>query len=290
MKRVIFNQKGGVGKTSVTCNLAAAFAVEGRKTLVVDLDAQANATQYLLGPGAKLNRTIADFFESTLTFKLFKDSLAEALTQAPQANLWVIPAERALAELQPKLEGRYKIFKLREAVEALIKAEKFDEVLFDTPPALNFYSMSALMAADLALIPFDCDAFSADALLAVNDVIEEVALDHNPGLRPEGVVINQFQAQAKLPQNAIDALTAQGFNVLRPYLSSSIVMRESHAAHQPLVYFRPKHKLSEEFLALARGLVKSAEAPDAGDQTSKTPSGKRATKGSKDRAVMQGEE
>ncbi len=261
MKRAIFNQKGGVGKTSITCNLAAAFAKAGRKVLVIDLDAQANATQYLLGTSSvDITRTIADLFASTLSFKLFKDSLKEALYRTAFDNLWIVPAERSLSELQPKLEGRYKIFKLREAVDALAEEMGFTDVFFDTPPALNFYSMSALIAADRVLIPFDCDAFSAEALRQVMEVIQEVAADHQPSLRAEGVVINHFQAQAKLPLEAIANLVTQGFQILHPYLSTSIIMRESHAVHLPLVNFKPKHKLAEEFMQLARGLMQNEAA------------------------------
>ena len=189
-----------------------------------------------------------------MSFKVFKDSLREALYKTPFDGLWLIPAERSLGELQPKLEGRYKIFKLREAIHELTKELGFTHVFFDTPPALNFYSMSALIAADRVLIPFDCDAFSAQALLQVMDVVHEVATDHRPELVAEGVVINHFQAQAKLPLEAIQSLTSRGFKVLAPYLSTSIVMRESHAAHTPLVHFRPKHKLAAEFAGLAAAL------------------------------------
>ena len=256
MKRSIFNQKGGVGKTSITCNLAAAFAKSGRKVLVVDLDSQFNATQYLLGNLAKeVTHTVADFFESTLSFKLFGDSLKQALYKTSFDNLWIIPAERSLAELQPKLEGRYKIFKLRDAVDTLVKDLSIDDVFFDTPPALNFYSMSALMASDRVLIPFDCDAFSGEALAHVMDVIEEVAADHQPNLRAEGVIINHYQTQAKLPGEAIELLKSKGYPVLSPYLSTSIIMRESHAAHVPLVHYKPRHKLSEEFNDLATKLI-----------------------------------
>ncbi len=259
MKRAIFNQKGGVGKTSITCNLAAAFARSGRKVLVVDLDAQANATQYLLGDEAKkVTHTVADFFESTLGFKLFRETLKEALYRTPHDDLWVVPASKTLSELQPKLEGRYKIFKLREAIDGLIEDLGFDDVFFDTPPALNFYSMSALMASDRVLVPFDCDAFSADALKQVREVVQEVASDHAPDLKTEGVIVNHFSATAKLPQETIDALTADGFTVLKPYLTTSIVMRESHAAHVPVVYFKPRHKLAEEFIALAETLMPEA--------------------------------
>ena len=271
MKRAIFNQKGGVGKTSITCNIAAAFARAGRRVLVIDLDSQSNATQYLLGRGAsEVTKTVADFFESTLSFKLFGDPLREAVYKTAFDNLWVVPAERSLSELQPKLEGRYKIFKLRDALSALVTDMGFDDVFFDTPPALNFYSMSALMAVDRVLIPFDCDAFSAEALQQVMSVIEEVASDHQPSLVAEGVVINHFQAQAKLPQDAINGLLEKGYKVLTPYLSSSIVMRESHAAHVPLVFFRPKHKLSEEFSQLAQTLMGTAK-PTAVARPAKRP-------------------
>ena len=261
MKRAVFNQKGGVGKTSITCNLAAAAARSGKKVLVVDLDSQANATQYLLGDQRHaVSRTVADFFESTLGFKLFRETLPEALYKTGHDGLWIVPASKALSELQPKLEGRYKIFKLREAIDGLVQDSGFDEVFFDTPPALNFYSMSALMASDRVLIPFDCDAFSADALLQVQEVVNDVAADHQPNLKTEGVIINHFQAQAKLPLEAIQAIVGKGFTVLEPYLSSSIVMRESHAAHMPLVYFRPRHKLAEEFMALATSIGAAAPA------------------------------
>ena len=193
----------------------------------------------------------------------FKNNLNDAVYRTPFDNLWIVPAERSLSELQPKLEGRYKIFKLREAVDELMSEHGFEEVFFDTPPALNFYSMSALMASDRVLIPFDCDAFSAEALLQVMDVINEVAADHQPDLKAEGVVINHFQAQAKLPTAAIDALVKQGFNILKPYLSSSIGMRESHAVNIPMVFHKPKHKLSQEFTALALGLLKAKGATKA---------------------------
>jgi chromosome partitioning protein len=255
-KRIVFNQKGGVGKTTIACNLASAMAKQGKKTLVIDLDSQSNASHYLLGPSHKEKpKTISDFFESTLSFKLFKNSLKDCLYPTQFKNLWVIPADRALAELQPKLEGRYKVFKLREAVDELILSDKFDQVFFDTPPALNFYTMSALMAADSVLIPFDCDAFSAEALEQVREVVSDVRADHQPDLAIEGVIINHFQPQAKLPLQAIFEVAAKGFKILKPYLSTSIVVRESHAEHCPVVFFKPGHKLCGEYELLAKTLI-----------------------------------
>ena len=271
MKRAVFNQKGGVGKTSITCNLAAAFAKAGRKVLVVDLDSQANSSQYLLGERMdRVQHTVADFFASTLSFRLFQDSLMDTIYESAYPGLFVIPASEALKELQPKLEGRYKIFKLGEAIEVAIQKLGFDDVFFDTPPALNFYSMSSLLAADRVLIPFDCDAFSEDAITGVMAAVQEVASDHRPDLIVEGIIVNHYQSQAKLPKLAIERLQLRGLPVLEPYLSSSILMRESHGAGVPLAFFKPSHKLSLEFAALAAFLY----AGEGEAIAAKTPSKK----------------
>ncbi|NRA44232.1 MAG: ParA family protein [Oligoflexales bacterium] len=261
MIRVVFNQKGGVGKTSITCNLAASLAYIGKKVLVIDLDSQCNSSQYLLGDAyIDCKRTVADFFESTVKLNIFGNSLREAVQKTKYENLWLIPSSSNLADLQTKLESKYKIFKLKQALTELIDARAYDEVLIDTPPALNFYSMSSLISADRVLIPFDCDAFSAHAILQVMDTVEEVAADHQPNLKVEGIIINHFQAQAKLPREAIDSLLAKDFPILTPYLSSSILMKESHGKNKPLVFMKPNHKLSQEFLDLAKKLVHTGKS------------------------------
>ncbi len=217
MKRAVFNQKGGVGKTSITCNLAAAFAKAGRKVLVVDLDSQANSSKYLLGSRMeRVNNTVADFFNSTLSFRLFQESLMDTIYESEYPNLYVIPSNEALKELQPKLEGRYKIFKLGEAIDVAIEKMGFDDVFFDTPPSLNFYSMSSLLAADRVLIPFDCDAFSEDAIHQVMQAVQEVASDHRPELEVEGSIINHYQAQAKFPRLASSVCSSRVLRSLSP--------------------------------------------------------------------------
>jgi chromosome partitioning protein len=240
--------------------------------LLVDLDAQGNSSSYVLNThrvaGAK---TIADFFNSTLSFSLFKDSLRMAVTPSPFKNLSVIPADLALQELQPKLEARYKIFKLAEAIAALVHEDGYDQVVFDNPPALNFYSMSSFLASDRVLVPFDCDAFSSEAVDRVMQVVREAAFDHKPELHIGGVIINQFQSTAKIPQQAIEKLQQKGYPILKPY-STSIVMRESHAAHTPLPWFKPSHKLTLEFQELAKALLVSSKPAGAAKAPAKSAS------------------
>ncbi len=255
MRRVVFNQKGGVGKSTIVCNLAAVAAHAGRRTLVVDLDPQANSTAYLLGvSGAEGRAGAAALFEQTLGFRLFREEPSAFVHPTPFPALFLLPASRQLEELQPKLESHYKIYKLREALAAL--AGGFDEVWIDTPPALNFFTTSALIAAQRCLIPFDCDDFSRRALYALLEVVREVKADHNPELEVEGIVVNQFQSRAALPRRLVEELRGERLPVLEPCLSYSVKVRESHQESRPLVYLQPDHKLARQFVQLAENLAR----------------------------------
>jgi chromosome partitioning protein len=249
MRRVVFNQKGGVGKSSIACNLAAVSAAQGYRTLVVDLDAQANSTHYLTGlSGDEIPMGIADFFKQTLSSGPFAKKGTVDIYETPFDNLHVVTATAELADLQPKLEAKHKINKLRKLLDSL--SEDYERIYLDTPPALNFYAVSALIAADRVLIPFDCDSFSRNALYGLLREIEELKEDHNEGLQVEGIVVNQFQPRASLPQRLLDELIAEGMPVLPVNLMSSVRMRESHQACMPFIHLYARHKLSLLFVEL----------------------------------------
>lgn len=248
MRRVVFNQKGGVGKTTIVCNLAAISATRGQRTLVVDLDAQCNASQYLLSSRPEQAQAgTADFFEETLKRGRQDSDLTSFITATPFENLHLMAAHPDLEEIRVKLEAKHKIYKLRDALDRL---EGYDAVYIDTPPAMNFFSQSALIAATHCLIPFDCDDFARQALYNLFDAIAEIEEDHNPGLIVDGVVVNQFQTQAKLPTRLLAELRAEGHPLLDTHITSSIKVRESHEASIPLVYLAPSHKLSKQYEAL----------------------------------------
>jgi chromosome partitioning protein len=252
MRYVVFNQKGGVGKSTITCNLAAISAAQGLRTLVIDLDPQGNSTRYLLGAAADDPRdTAAEFFDQTLKFVLRNQGAEEFITATPFENLYVLPSSPRLEELHGKLESRYKLYKLRDALAAL---EGYDRIYIDTPPALNFYTRSALIAAQGCLIPFDCDDFSRRALYSLMDSVQEIQADHNPDLVITGIVVNQFQPRANLPQRLVQALIDEGLPVLQPYLSASVKIKESHEQALPMIHLDARHKLSVEYLALHAGL------------------------------------
>ena len=106
------------------------------------------------------------------------------------------------------------------------------------------------MAAEKCLIPFDCDEFARHALYSLLDNVNETRMDHNEGLQVEGIVVNQFQPRASLPKKMVEELEAENLPVLKNKISSSVKMRESHNESIPLIHMAPKHKLTQEFLAL----------------------------------------
>ncbi|MBV1774207.1 ParA family protein [Burkholderiaceae bacterium DAT-1] len=249
MKRVIFNQKGGVGKSTIAVNLAAIAASQGQRTLLIDMDPQCNASRYLLGDAIEgVELTIADFFEQTLALTLRPRPAREYVVTTDWDNLSVICSHPEINDLQAKLESRHKIYKLREALNGL--SDDYDRIFIDTPPAYNFFTQSALIAADRCLIPFDCDEFSRQALYALRSNVSEIQADHNPDLSIEGIVVNQYQPRASLPVRMVEALRAEGLPVCNAMLSSSVKIRESHEYGKPMIHLDPKHKLSQQFVAL----------------------------------------
>ncbi|BBH53658.1 ParA family protein [Fluviispira sanaruensis] len=245
--RVIYNQKGGVGKTTLAVNLAACAAKSGKRTLLIDSDPQGNASSYILGNDKYPDSTLADYYESCLHLNIFRQSIFEYITLNTKIpNLHLVASNRELEDLRTKLENKHKIMKLREG----LKNNTYEQVYLDPPPANDFFSLACLIAATEIIIPIDCDAFSIRAATEIKNTIEEVRQDHNPNLKVLGIVVNQFQKGTKHSIGIIQELQKIGFQILEPYIPSSVKIRESHSEIKPIVIGHPEHAVSQAIQSL----------------------------------------
>ncbi len=247
MRRALFNQKGGIGKSSIAVNLAAASAKAGLKILFIDLDVKGNGTQYILGEAYDPLSGVEDFFQNQLSL-YFREPVTSLIHQSVYDSLSTMPSGRGLLKLEHKLESRYKVYELKECLNEL--KQDFDRIYLDTPPALNLFSRSAMIAADRVVVPLLCDAFLKLALYQSIETIEEIKANHNAQLSLEAIIPNQTPATANFPQQLIDELKANSLPVLKTTLSSSVIKRKSYEKAKTLVHLKSKHRLSLECGAL----------------------------------------
>jgi chromosome partitioning protein len=249
--RVVFNQKGGVGKTTLSVNLASCAALAGRRTLLIDADPNANTTTHLLGAGNRPGRTLADFYEGSLGLNLFPQTLADFIT-APTAvkGLHLVAGDRRLDDLRPKLESRHKINRLRDGIPGV----PYDQLFVDCPPVLDFFTLSCLIAADEVIVPIDCDSFSVQAAQQVQRAVAEIRQDHNPRLRLAGVVVNHFQKGTRHAAQMVAELHRVGLPVIEPFIPGSVKVRESHTRKQPLVAASADHPVARAIQGVFQAL------------------------------------
>ncbi len=248
----IANQKGGVGKTTTAINLAAALAMRGKKTLLIDLDPQGNSSM------SYLDIRIAE--KSMYDVFVDKDTrLADVIIPASQPNLSIAPARIALAKLESRLVGELDApFKLKDELEQLERPVTRTSII-DCPPALGLLTVNALVASTHLLIPIQSSYFALEGTDDLLETIEKVRQRPNPELQILGVVITMHDKRTALARDIQEQIRKVfGDKVFRTVISKSVRLEESPAYRESIFTFAPDSSGAAEYYSLCEEVIDRA--------------------------------
>ena len=244
----IANQKGGVGKTTTAINLAAALALRGRRTLLIDMDPQSNSSMSYLDIRT-VERSLYDVLADA------QCTLAEVIVESNVANLMVAPARIALAKLEAKLVGEMDShFRLKDRLDPI--REDYEFIVIDCPPTLGLLTANALVASSHLLVPIQSSYFALEGTDDLLETVEKVRARANPDLRLLGVLITMHDRRTAIARDIRNQIREVfGDLVFATVISKSVRLEESPAYKESIFTFAPESSGAAEYYRLCEEVI-----------------------------------